>query len=659
MKVKQMIGIAFAAALMTAPAVGFAANPKPFVVPELREWKGADGFLTLVPGSARICYTNPALLGVAENLAADYKTITGHELPVVKAKGGKGDVVLAIKNDKKLAAEGYSVDITDRVSITAPAVEGVRWGATTLLQLTDAAPELPKGRITDFPEYPFRGFMIDAGRKYIPLDYLYKLVDVMAYRKMNTLHIHLNDNGFKEFFDNDWDKTQAAFRLESETFPGLTARDGSYTKQEFRDLQKYALTRGIEIIPEIDFPAHSLAFTRYRPELAADGTFNDRDHLDLANPATYEFMDSLLKEYLEGPDPVFIGKRFHIGTDEYQGDSIAMEQFRALTDRYIRYTEDFGKKPIVWGSLTHAKGSTPVKSDGVEMYLWSNGYANPEDMISLGYNVVSIPDGYVYIVPGAGYYYDYLNTPMLYESWTPANVGGKVVIDENHPQLLGGMFAVWNDHPNNGITIRDIHHRIMHALPTMATKTWDGSHVTVPFSEFDSRSSAMREAPGINYLARQGQPAQVVFEAASLQPGADLPVDEIGYDYTIEFDLEGAPEQKGTILFSNPEATVWLSDPVSGTMGYSREGKLMHFRHDVRPGEKNHYRITGDNKGVKLYVDGKLVDDMNISWATYGVREKARQRHMADVKTLVFPLAKAGQFNSKVTNLSVRNYIDQ
>ena len=54
------------------------------------------------------------------------------------------------------------------------------------------------------------------------MDYLYDLVDAMAYYKMNKLHIHLNDNGFKYYFDDDWDKTQAAFRMECDTYPGLT-----------------------------------------------------------------------------------------------------------------------------------------------------------------------------------------------------------------------------------------------------------------------------------------------------------------------------------------------------------------------------------------------------------------------------------------------------
>ena len=85
------------------------------------------------------------------------------------------------------------------------------------------------------------------------------------------------------------------------------------------------------------------------------------DHLDLFNPKTYEFMDGLFKEYLEGEEPVFRGKRVHIGTDEYSNkDPKVVEKFREFTDRYIRYVESFGKQACVWGALTHAKGETPV-----------------------------------------------------------------------------------------------------------------------------------------------------------------------------------------------------------------------------------------------------------------------------------------------------------
>ncbi|MCM1349071.1 MAG: family 20 glycosylhydrolase [Firmicutes bacterium] len=654
MKFKQLLSIA----VMSATLIGStsplqAVNPKPFTVPEVSNWKGTNGILP-VNSLKRVTYTNPSAESIAERLAKDFTVLTGNTVSAVKTKGGASDIILSLSGKKK-ADESYSIDISkNRVTISAPAEEGLRWGGITLLQLCEAGKEIPQGKITDAPTYGFRGFHIDAGRKFIPLNYLYKLVDVMAYYKLNKLNLHLNDNGFKYYYDDDWDKTQAAFRVESDTYPGLTARDGAYTKDELRSFIKYAAERGVDVIPEIDFPAHSLAFTRYRPEIGSIDDEYGRDHLDLMKPETYGFLDSLLTEYLEGPDPVFAGPRFNIGTDEYSNrDSAVVEKFRYLTDRYINLTKKYGKTPLVWGSLTHARGEQPVTVDGVEMLLWSTQYANPDSMRTLGYNLISIPDRTNYIVPAAGYYHDYLDNEWLYNNWTPLDINGKIQ-PEGDPQILGGMFAVWNDHPTNGITVHDIHHRTMHSLPTIAAKTWSGSNVTVPYNDFIAKSSTLSEAPGVNYLARYGSKSgETVLSQAEVKPRAALPINEIGYDYTVEFDLEGAPEERGTALFIGPESTFWLSDPITGTMAYSREDKLYHLRHDVRPGEKNHYKIEGYREGVKFYVDGKLVDDMNIRTLSYN----GGKNKIAEVRTLVFPLQKAGNFKSRLTNLKVTNSI--
>lgn len=659
------------AAWLLGTALAFAVNPKPFTVPEIQQWEGGEG--TFIPGINTRIITDTKDARVAEIAhlySQDYAAMTGTALAVANGKSQNGDIVLKIKKSKKADKESYNIKITSKgITVTAADEQGLYWATRTLLQLTELAADgmaLPIGEITDAPNYAMRGFMIDTGRKFIPMDYLYDLVNTMSYYKMNTLHIHLNDNGFPRFYDNDWTKTQAAFRMESEKFPGLTARDGSYTKAEFRNFVNYAKTKGVEIIPEIDVPAHSLAFTLYKPELASKGR-NGFDHLDIENPATYEFLDTLIAEYIGGPNPAFPGPIFHIGTDEYQGDSITMEKFRAFTDRYIKYTESFGKKPAIWGSLSHAKGQTPVQVDNVLMYGWSNGYANPADMIKLGYQMISIPDGYVYIVPEAGYYYNYLNNELIYNNWSPRNIGGYIVPDEDLHKVSGGMFAVWNDTPNNGLTVKDIAHRVMHSLPTMAAKTWSGDAVTVPYEEFIAKSSKMMEAPGVNYLARYGNPDQPVeiLKLGVVPVGATLPIPEIGYDYTVEFDIEGAAEEKGTKLFESPNAVFWLSDPVTGRFAYSRDDDMFTFRQNILPGEKLHVKVTGNNKGTKLYVNGKLIDDMNIRWHSYFVlNEKgeltpASGYKLAEVRTLVFPLHKAGQFNSKVTNLRVVNTISE
>ena len=212
-------------------------NPKPFVVPELTDWQGAEGRFT---PSGRLVVAQSSLRPLAQQFADDYHTLFGTPLSIVSGKARPGDIVIQQNDrDKALGAEGYSLQIGTTAVLSAPTTQGLFWGTRTLLQISEqsASRSLPCGTTRDVPAYGVRGFMLDVGRKFIPMDYLHQLVKVMAYYKMNTLHIHLNDNGFKQYFDNDWSKTQSAFRLESDYFPGLTAKDGSYSKREFVDFQ--------------------------------------------------------------------------------------------------------------------------------------------------------------------------------------------------------------------------------------------------------------------------------------------------------------------------------------------------------------------------------------------------------------------------------------
>ena len=630
-----------------------AVNPKPFVIPELKQWTGKDG--NFIPGKdARIVCTsqNPELLRIAKMFADDYRQMFGQTLSVVQGKAASGDFVLALSTDKKLGEEGYAIKITDRVAASAPTTTGLYWSTRTLLQLAEQNQErsLPQGVIRDYPDYPLRGFMIDCGRKFIPMSYLQDLVKIMAYYKMNTLQVHQNDNGFKQYFEHNWDKTYAAFRLESDTYPGLAARDGSYSKKEFIDFQKQAASNFVEIIPEIDVPAHSLALTHYKPEIGSKEY--GMDHLDLFKPETYEFVDALFKEYLEGDNPVFVGKRVHIGTDEYSNaKKDVIEKFRAFTDHYIRFVEGFGKQAVVWGALSHAKGDTPVKSENVIMNAWYNGYADPATMIKDGYKLICIPDGMVYIVPVAGYYQDYLNEPYLYKEWTPAHIG-KSVFEEKHPSILGGMFAIWNDHAGNGISVKDIHHRIFSPLQTLSVKMWTGAQTGIPYETFNEKRALLSEAPGVNQLARIGTKPGLVYERSTVAPGSTSDYPEIGYNYTVSFDITGAEENEGTELFRSPNAVFYLSDPIRGMMGFARDGYLNTFPYKVNPGEKATIQIEGNNRSTTLKVNGKVVEEMN----TQKLYFNAGKDSMSYVRTLVFPLEKAGNFNSKVQNLKVYNY---
>lgn len=635
--------------LFCAQVAVYAQNAKPFVIPELKEWKGKEG--AFVPSAdMRVVYTDEALRAVAEAFAADYGQMFGTAPETVQGKPSEGDIYFTLKKDKKLGREGYAIRVDRYVTVSAPEVVGAYWATRTLLQMSEQTEDhqLPKGQLRDWPDYAMRGFMMDCGRKFIPMSYMRDLVKMMAYYKMNTLQVHLNDNGFKQFFGHDWGRTYAAFRLECDTYPGLTARDGYYTKREFIDFQEEAASRFVEIIPEIDAPAHTLAFTQYKPEIGSKEY--GMDHLDLFNPETYKFMDGLFKEYLEGDKPVFRGPRVHIGTDEYSNKKKdVVEKFRAFTDHYIRLVESYGKQACVWGALTHAAGETPVKSENVIMSAWYNGYADPKEMVRQGYKLISIPDGLVYIVPAAGYYYDYLNTQYLYEKWTPAHVG-KAVFEEKDPAILGGMFAVWNDHVGNGISVKDIHHRLFPALQTLAAKTW-GAQAGLPYADFDRLRQGLSEAPGVNQLGRIGRTEGLVYEVAEVRPGSSLAHEEIGYGYTVSFDLEAADETPGTELFRSDNAVFYLADPVSGRFGFARDGYLNTFRFRPYPGEKLNVQVKGDNRSTSLYINGKLVETMDIQ-KRYFDEGKTSLNY---VRTLVFPLKKAGSFKSKITNLKVYN----
>ena len=661
-------------------------NEKPFTVPEITQWTGGQGSVGL---SGHVVVKSKSLQAVATQFAADYEALFGRKLTVGSGKAKAGDIVLTLKKLDTMPSEGYEINIGDIVEVTSPAEIGAFWATRTLLQILETSPitshstlhtphfTLPKGTITDVPQYRLRGFMLDVGRKFVPMSYLRNLVKVMAYYKMNTLQLHLNDNGFPQYFENDWMKTSAAFRLESDTYPGLAAKDGHYTKAEFIELQKLAESLHVEIIPEIDAPAHVLAFTQYRPELGSKEY--GMDHFNLSNPDVYPFMDNLFREYLAGKNPVFRGPRVNIGTDEYSNrDKKVVEQFRAYTDYYLALMESYGKQPVIWGSLTHARGETPIRHKNVLMGSWSRDYAEPDSMMKLGYQLISIPDRYVYIVPAAGYYQDYLNSKNLYESWTPATLFGKPVA-EQHPQIEGGMFAVWNDHYGNGISTKDIHHRLFPAMQTLSTKCWTGQLTSLPYEAFDKKRLLLSEAPAVNELGRlpenpvkldvvtAGQPLNLKIQHSTFNIQHSMI--EAGYNYAISFDIDCAAEEKGTVLTSNATATFYLADPETGRLAFSRDGYLNKFNYKLPESGRVSLRIEGTNTETRLYVNNrhretlrkhevyvikpeKLLNTMPD--APYHTTVYASSGRMFYVPTLVFPLEKAGDFKSRVTNLEVR-----
>lgn len=387
--------------------------------------------------------------------------------------------------DEALGPEGYRMKIAaDGITITGGGAQGLLWANSTIAQLKQAelaGEQIPCGLITDWPKYRVRGLTLDVGRKFHSIDFLKKVARAMSYYKLNVFHVHLSDCEIEKNPKADWSTKYAAFRLECESIPNLTATDGSYSKAEFREFMKYCKTLGVEVVPELDAPAHSLAFHR---ALGIGSEEFGRDHLDLNRmDECLAAMKKLCDEYLTGDDPVLPGPYFHIGTDEYSKKEA--EKFRFYTDAMLKMVESYGRTPCMWGALTHAKGTTPVRAHaGIHVDIWHEPYYQPAEALEAGYSLISIPDGLVYIVPQAGYYYDYLNCRYLYDNWEP-NCFGRMTIPADHPQLLGGKFAVWHDLCGKSCDEDGTWARILPPFKTLGQKFWSGKVAGENYEEFD------------------------------------------------------------------------------------------------------------------------------------------------------------------------------
>jgi len=565
-----------------------------------------------------------------------------------------GEIRLSV--DPKVSAnpEGYRLVIAPSgVTIVGATRTGLYWGTRTLLQLLDASvlqapsPAAPSrvftlacGVIDDAPKYRRRGFMLDVGRKYFPLAYLKDIAKTMAYYKMNDFHLHLNDNGGKEIAD-DWKDIYAAFRMECETYPGLTAKDGSYGKAEFRQFIKDAAKIGVQIVPEFDAPAHSLAFTRYRPDFEKKD--HDPAHIELKNPEVIPFFEKLWAEYLGGDDPVFAGPVVHVGSDEYWAKEA--ELFRTFLDHMLGTVQSYGKTPRAWGSLEHCRGKTPVRSKGVELDIWYNPYYGPAAALRAGYEIIAIEDNLLYICPACGYYNDYLPLRQIYRYWEPTYIGNDEV-EEGHPQLLGGAFAVWNDHIGNGISCDDVTDRVFPALQTMSEKMWHGTDRSLSFEEFEKRADKMSEAPGVNLRDRVKTNADGTVDLASATA--------IGWTqqggWTVSFDLTvDGKESKDTVLFDDGMSQVCLNLGGTGRFGFRRDGYDCTFT-DPLPTGTLAVKMTGDAKGTSLFLGGKLVERLQKPMRV--VTKKGYK--IAQVETLHFPLVCGKAADGKVSNLSAK-----
>lgn len=249
---------------------------------------------------------------------------TGFDLRIKK---GKADINLSV--DKSYVSESYFLKVTNKaVNIVGADNGGIFYGIQTLLQLFP--PEIYSDKtcrrrdwkarsvtIFDVPERPWRGMMLDVARYFYDKEFVKKYIDLMAMYKLNKLQFHLVD-------DSGW-------RLEIKKYPLLTKvgawagtdtnrLGGYYTQEDMKEIIEYAKLRNVEIIPEIEFPAHILSAVVAYPWLSCTEDqhelptqhFISRDLLCVGKESSYEFLSDVLDEVSD----LFPSKYINIGGDE-------------------------------------------------------------------------------------------------------------------------------------------------------------------------------------------------------------------------------------------------------------------------------------------------------------------------------------------------------
>jgi len=486
-----LAGLVTAAGLAAVAQGAMAAATTPRLIPGPQRWTAGPADYTFTPG-ARIVVLDERLVGTARVFAADLWALTG--VSVEWTLGGEvrpGDIALNLGAVN--GAEGYRLTIASTVDIRG-AEAGVFYGTRTMLQLLRQSWRVAGGVAEDWPAYPERGLMLDAGRKYFSLSFLRKQIRELAYLKMNYLHLHLSDN--------------LGFRLESATHPEVTS-ERHYTKTEIRELIEYAARYHVQVVPEIDFPGHMDAILSSHPELklvSRNGVVSD-GFIDLSKPDAYTLMRDLLTEFL----PLFPGRYWHIGADEYVADYADYPQLGGKDSyhRFINWANEIvraagkitriandGLKP---GGATVAIDSDIVvehwSASGPGGLPWVGPAYSPRQLVAAGHRVMNRSFTPTYFTTGGPASPFNVSPGVMYDAWQPnLFVDGSTLPTADRARNLGSEVSVWCDAPE-ALTEEQIADKLPNRLRVMAQHTWGSPKVAPLYLLFLPMINAVGAAP--------------------------------------------------------------------------------------------------------------------------------------------------------------------
>ena len=328
-----------------------------------------------------------------------------------------GKAELVVRTDANMVKEGYTLIITpEQITIEASDEAGVFYAKQTLKQWGEL---IPCGKVIDYPDLHHRGIMLDVVRNYYPVDSIYRILDIMAYHKLNVLHFHLTDDeawrleipglpqltkiGGRRGYTTDESECLLPMYCGGWDPDAPTTANGYITREKYIELLRYAGERHIRVIPEIDMPGHMRAAKKAMGNLLTDSAFDARVYksaqnytdnvIDVTKPYAIEFIDHVITEIVkmhqEANHPLTI---FNIGGDEVPKGALTKEEHQAFIDQVLAILQRYNLQPMGWEEITHF---CQPESKAI-CYSWLNSNTKPLEMAEAGYPVVLANANHLY-----------------------------------------------------------------------------------------------------------------------------------------------------------------------------------------------------------------------------------------------------------------------
>lgn len=465
-------------------------------------------------GKTDFAVENEEQAEIARSFSALFTRAAGFT-PRVKVGEKKGKITFL--TDPSLKSEAYHLEITPkRMMVKASDVKGFFYALQTIRQLLPAAIEsttvaddstdwtIPAVTIKDEPRFGYRGLMVDVVRFFTPKENLLRIIDCMGMLKINTLHLHLvDDNGWRIEINKYPLLTEIGSRRverPGKSFPERhnarqgepTVEKGFYTQEDIREIVAYAAQHQIEVIPEIEMPAHSNAALAAYPLLACPvvdkfigvlpgigGT-----HADVIFCAGNDSVFTFLQDVIDEVIGLFPSKYIHLGGDEawkthWKECPLCQARMRqeGLEDeealqgyfmaRMSKYVQSKGKEVMGWDELANTR-----IPDGAILFGWRGFGQAAVKAAEQGHRFVMTPARVMYLIRYQGPQWfeplTYFGNNTLKDVYTYEPIQ-KEWSPEVRSLLMGVQASMWTEFCNK---TEDVEYQIFPRLAALAEVAW-------------------------------------------------------------------------------------------------------------------------------------------------------------------------------------------